>query len=93
MKSATKARVVVGLGIVLAGVILARFGLNAEVLFVALACVGAAYWVARQFAPAQTVDPVADYELNLLARLDDPDPAVHHRAEMERDLQHWQRSH
>jgi hypothetical protein len=91
MKSAMIAGVVVGLGLLLGVVIIGRFGLSVPMLIAAAACVAASLWAARQIAPPRRMDRV-DYELNLLARLDNPNPEVHRRAEMERDLQSWQKS-
>ena len=42
---------------------------------------------------SRAADPATDYELNLLARLDNPNPAVHKQAEMEKELHSWQQSH
>jgi hypothetical protein len=92
MKRAMIAGVVVGLGLLLGVIIIGRFGLSVPMFIAAAACVAASMWAARQIAPPHRVDRV-DYELNLLARLDNPNPEVHRRAEMERDLHHWQRSH
>jgi len=92
MKNAVIAGVVVGLGLLLGIIIIARFGLSVPMFFAAAGCVAASLWAARQIAPPRRMSR-DDYELNLLARLDDPDPQVHRRAEMERELQTWQRSH
>lgn len=92
MKRAMIAAFVVGLGLLLGVVIIARFGLSIPMFIAAAACVAASLWAARQIAPPRRMDRV-DYELNLLARLDDPNPEVHRQAELERELQSWQRSH
>lgn len=92
MKGMTKRRLVVSVGLCVGAAMLAGYGLNLPVLVAALVCVFAAIWLARQIDSVHPADP-ADYELNLLARLDDPNPAVHKQAEMERDLHNWQQSH
>jgi hypothetical protein len=91
MKNAVVAGVVVALGLLLGMVIMARFGLNVPMFIAAAACVATSLWAARQIAPPRRLDRV-DYELNLLARLDNPDPEVQRQAEMERELHNWQRS-
>ena len=91
MKNTVLAGVVVALGLLLGMVIMARFGLNVPMFIAAAACVAASLWAARQIAPPRRLDRV-DYELNLLARLDNPDPEVQRQAEMERELHNWQRS-
>jgi hypothetical protein len=93
MKSMTKRRLVVGMGLCVGAVMLARFGMNGPALIAALACVLAAIWLTRQLGPIRRADPAADYELNLLARLDNPNPTVHKQAEMERELHNWQQYH
>lgn len=93
MKGMTKRHLVVGAGLCVGAAMLAGFGLNGPALMAALACMFAGIWLARQLGPIGATDPAADYELNLLARLDDPNPAVHRRAEMERELHNWQQSH
>jgi len=93
MKGMTKRRLVVSVGLCVGAAMLAGYGLNLLVLVAALVCVFAAIWLARQVDPVRSADPAADYELNLLARLDDPNPAVHKQAEMERELHNWQQWH
>jgi len=93
MNSRTKGRLVIAMGLCLGAAMLARYGLNLPVSIAALACVLAAIWIARQLGLSRAADPATDYELNLLARLDNPNPAVHKQAEMEKELHSWQQSH
>ncbi len=90
MKNATTARLIVAMGLLLGVLLLAMYGINGPLLMAALGCAFASFWAASKFAPKPAQDP-ADYKLNLLARLDDPDPAVHHQAENERELLEWRK--
>jgi hypothetical protein len=53
---------------------------------VAAACFAVSVWLPSQLTPAQD-----DYQLNLLARLDDPDQQTHHQAENEREMLEWRK--
>jgi len=92
-KITTKQRLAVGMGLCFGAAMLARYGLSGPVLMAALACVFASVWLAKQLGLSRAADPEADYELNLLARLDDPNPTIHKQAEMERELHNWHQSH
>ncbi|MFM9844874.1 MAG: hypothetical protein ACKVOI_18080 [Dongiaceae bacterium] len=92
MQNATAARVIVAMGLSAGALLLAIYGISGPLLMAALGCVFAAFWAASRLVPKPAQDP-ADYKLNLLARLDDPDPAVHHQAENERALLEWRREH
>jgi len=92
MKNATTARLIVAMGLSLGALLLAIYGINGPLLMAALGCAFASFWAASRLAPKPAQDP-ADYKLNLLARLDDPDPAVHHQAENERELLEWRKEH
>jgi poly(3-hydroxybutyrate) depolymerase len=92
MKSITKRRLVVGVGLCVGAAMLARYGLTGPALMAALACILASVWLARQFGLTGTADS-ADYELNLLARLDGPDPEIQRQADMEKELHIWHQSH
>lgn len=51
------------------------------------ACFAVSVWLPSQLTPVQD-----DYQLNLLARLDDPDQQTHHQAENEHELLKWRQS-
>lgn len=93
MKSVMKIPLAVWLGLLAAVAILAIFGMNGLTMTVALACVAMGVGLASTLSSWRRAEAASDYELNLLARLDSRDPAVHHQAELERDLQDWQRTH
>jgi len=90
VKSGMNGRLVIGVGLCLGAVILARYGLTVPGLTTALACVFASVWLAKQFGLTRAADHATEYELNLLARLDDPNPTVHKQAEIERQLYNLQ---
>lgn len=93
MKWVTRVSFVVYLGVGVALLTLAFFGWNGLTLTVALSCIVGSIGIAEALASWRRRNAASDYELNLLARLDSRDPAVHHQAENERELQDWQKSH
>jgi hypothetical protein len=50
-----------------------------------------AIWLPWQLGLDAAEDSLTDYQLGLLARLDDPDQQIHHQAENERELLEWQK--
>lgn len=95
MRETMTSRIVGGLALCLGILILllvVRFGLDLPLLSVGLICIAAA-WLAVDMAPKRDADAAVDYELDLLARLDDPDPQVQRQAELERELHHRPDSH
>jgi hypothetical protein len=93
MKAGTHRCLLIGTGLCLVAVILARHGFNWPGLVAAIVCVFGAVWIVKQLGLARSTDCGTEYELDLLARLDDPDPFVRKQAEKERDLRAWQRFH
>jgi hypothetical protein len=79
-------RYIVGLGLCLSFLIVYFYGMSLPVLTVAAACFAVSVWLPSQLTPAQD-----DYQLNLLARLDDPDQQTHHQAENEREMLEWRK--
>ena len=92
MNYATLGRAIVTLGFCLGGLILFIYGLSVPVITVALACVAASIWLPWQLGLNAPEDTAKDYQLELLARLDDRNPEIHHQAENERELRDWQKS-
>ena len=90
VKTGMSARLIIGVGLCLGTVILARHGMTVPDFTAALACVFASIWLAKQFGLTRAADHATAYELNLLARLDDPNPTVHKQAEIERQLYNLQ---
>ena len=84
-------RYIVGMGLCLGVLIVAVYGFSLPVLMLAIACVAVAIWLPWQLGLEAAEDPLTDYQLSLLARLDDPDQQIHHQAENERDLLDWQK--
>ena len=84
-------RYIVGMGLCLGVLIVAVYGISLPVLMLAIACVAVAIWLPWQLGLEAAEDPLTDYQLSLLARLDDPDQQIHHQAENERDLLDWQK--
>lgn len=93
MKSRMNGRLIIGMGLCLGAAILGRYGLNGPDLVATLACVFATVWLAKQLGLTRATDHASVYELNLLARLDNPNPAVRKQAEIERELYNWQQFH
>ena len=93
MKAGTYRCLFIGTGLCLGAVILAGNVLNWPGLIAAIVCVFATVWLAKQFGLARATDNRIEYELNLLARLDNPNPSVYMQAEIERDLRTWQQLH
>jgi len=90
VKSGMNGPIVIGVGLCLGTAILARHGLTVPDLTAALACVFVTVWLAKQFGLTRATDHATEYELNLIARLDDPNPTVHKQAEIERQLYNLQ---
>jgi len=82
-------RYIVGMGFCLGVLIVAVYGFSVPILVVATACFAVSVWLPWQLGLAPAEDRVSDYQLSLLARLDDPDQQTHHQAENERELLEW----
>jgi hypothetical protein len=79
-------RYIVGMGLCLGVLIVAVYGLSLPILMVAVACFAVSVWLPWQLGLEAAEDPLMDYQLGLLARLDNPDQQTHHQAENEREL-------
>jgi hypothetical protein len=84
-------RYIVGMGLCLGVLIVAVYGFSLPVLMLAIACVAVAIWLPWQLGLEAAQDPLTDYQLSLIARLDDPDQEIHHQAENERELLEWRK--
>jgi hypothetical protein len=85
------ARYVVGLGVFFVVLIVAIFGISLPVLTVAIFGFAISIWLPWQLGPSPESDSLTDYQLGLIARLDDPDQQIHHQAENERELLEWRK--
>lgn len=84
-------RYIVGMGLCLGVLIVAVYGLSLPILMVAVACFAVSVWLPWQLGLDPAEDTLTDYQLGLIARLDDPDQQIHHQAENERELLQWRK--
>ena len=84
-------RYIVGMGFCASVLIVAVYGFSLPVLMLAIACFAVAIWLPWQLGLDPADDTLTDYQLRLIARLDDPDQQTHHQAENERELLEWRK--
>ncbi len=84
-------RYIVGMGLCLGVLIVALYGFSLPILMVAAGCFALSVWLPWLLGLDPAEDTLKDYQLSLLARLDDPDQQIHHQAENERELLEWRK--
>ena len=84
-------RYIVGMGLCLSFLIVYLYGMSLPVLMVAAGCFALSVCLPSLLGLDPAEDSVTDYQLRLLARLDDPDRQIHHQAENERELLEWRK--